>query len=134
MKTAKIVSIAIQIMGRVIGIVASQMNSGKQKMFRAERKVIMTENDALKIHKEDCKKCKDTACEYNHQCLQKKDIEVYEEIIRYRALGTVEEIQKAMENLPLLQVEHKLLQEYQNIGTVRLCRIAVERMKEVQHD
>lgn len=47
----------------------------------------------------------------------------------YQSLGTVEEIQKAMESLPLLQVEHKLLQEYQNIGTVRLCRIAVERMK-----
>lgn len=90
----------------------------------------MTENEALEEHKKDCRKCRDKSCTYNGvDCLQKKDIEVYEEIIRYRELGTVEEIQKAIENLPLHQVEHKLLQEYQNIGTARECKIAVERMK-----
>lgn len=59
----------------------------------------------------------------------KMAIKALEEIQAYKALGTVEEIQKAIENLPLHQVEHKLLQEYQTIGTVRECKIAVERMK-----
>ena len=36
----------------------------------------MTESEALEKHKEDCRRCKDKACERNIQCLQKKDIEV----------------------------------------------------------
>lgn len=59
----------------------------------------------------------------------KIQLDLLKELEAYRALGTVEEIQKAIENLPLHKVEHKLLQEYQTIGTVRECKIAVERMK-----
>lgn len=40
----------------------------------------MTIDEALERHKEDCKRCRDKACEHNHRCLQKKDIEVYEEL------------------------------------------------------
>ena len=94
----------------------------------------MTENEALEEHKKDCRRCKDKSCVHGWDCLQKKDIEVYEELEQYRALGTVEEIQKAMENLPLYQVEHKLLQENQDICTVRECKIAVERMKPKKPD
>ena len=61
--------------------------------------------------------------------IMKIQLDLLKELEAYRALGTVEEIQKAIEGLPLHQVEHKLLQEYQNIGTVRGCRVAVERMK-----
>ena len=64
----------------------------------------------------------------------KIQLDLLKELEAYRALGTVEEIQKAMENLPLHKVEHKLLQEYQNIGTVRVCKIAVERMKPKKPD
>ena len=57
----------------------------------------MTESEALEKHKEDCRRCKDKACERNIQCLQKKDIEVYEEIQQYRAIGTVSEFRELKE-------------------------------------
>lgn len=57
----------------------------------------MTENEALEKHKEDCKKCWDKACEHNIQCLQKKDIEVYEELQKYRAIGTIDEFKALKE-------------------------------------
>lgn len=50
----------------------------------------MTENEALEKHKEDCRRCRDKACMHGVDCLQKKDIEVYEELLAYRAIGTVE--------------------------------------------
>ena len=64
----------------------------------------MTENEvneALERHKKDCRKCRDKACKYGIDCLQKIDIEVYEELLRYRAIGTVEE-------LKLLQLQNHL--------------------------
>lgn len=99
----------------------------------------MTENEAIKRLEEDsCYECS-YGCESAELCgledcglknATKMAIKALEDIQAYRTLGTVEEIQKAMENLPLHKVEHKLLQEYQTIGTVRECKIAVERMKE----
>ena len=56
----------------------------------------MTVEEALEKHKEDCRRCKDKACERNIQCLQKKDIEIYEEIQQSRAIGTVSEFREAM--------------------------------------
>ena len=89
-----------------------------------EREMSMTENDAILTIKSYG--CLFPAAEQEALC---EAVNALEEIQAYRELGTVEEIQKAMENMPLCRVEHKLLQEYQNIGTVRLCKIAVERMK-----
>lgn len=55
----------------------------------------MTENEALEKHKKDCRRCIDKSCMYGVDCLQKKDIEVYEELQQYRAIGTVEEVKDA---------------------------------------
>ena len=57
----------------------------------------MTDEEALEKHKEDCRRCKDKACERNIQCLQKKDIEIYEEIQQYRAIGSVSEFRELKE-------------------------------------
>lgn len=79
-----------------------------------QRKMIMTENEALEMHKEDCKRCKDKACKYNHKCLQKKDIEAYEELARYRATGLKpEEIDSEFIHEVLDEI-----QQYRSIGTV----------------
>lgn len=45
-----------------------------------------------------------------------------EEIQEFRKLGTVEDV-------PRLLVERNVIHQYTNIGTVRECKIAVERMK-----
>lgn len=66
----------------------------------------MTENEALKKHREDCRRCKDKACMYGVDCLQKKDIEAYEELLKYRAIGTVEEFKALKEkNEPKKPIE-----------------------------
>lgn len=73
----------------------------------------MTENEALEKHKEDCKKCWDKACEHNIQCLQKKDIEVYERLMEFEAIGTVEELRALKENSffnfesPVVRIDEK---------------------------
>ena len=98
----------------------------------------MTENTAIKeIVRQTCEGCyglDDSEVGMCKKCGYQMAIKALEEIQQYRAIGTVEEIQKAMENLPLHQVEHKLLQEYQAICTVRECKIAVERMKSKKPD
>lgn len=57
----------------------------------------MTENEALSKYKEDCRRCRDKACKYGWDCLQAKSIEICEELLKYRAIGTVEEYRKARE-------------------------------------
>lgn len=54
---------------------------------------------------------------------------IFEEIQQYRAIGTVEDIEKSMQNVSVLLAEHELLKLYQSIGTVEECRAAVEKMK-----
>lgn len=49
-------------------------------------------------------------------------IQALEEIQEFRKLGTVEDV-------PRLLVERNVIHQYTNIGTVRECKIAVERMK-----
>lgn len=49
-------------------------------------------------------------------------IKALEEIQEFRKLGTVEDV-------PRLLVEHNVIHEYTNIGTVRECKIAVERLR-----
>lgn len=49
-------------------------------------------------------------------------IKALEEIQEFRKLGTVEDV-------PRLLVERNVIHQYTNIGTVRECKIAVERMK-----
>lgn len=57
----------------------------------------MTESEAYEKHKADCKRCTDEACKYGIECLQGKDIDVYEELFKYRAIGTVEEFKALKE-------------------------------------
>lgn len=57
----------------------------------------MTENEALEKHKEDCRKCWDKACEHNIQCLQKKDIEVYERLMEFESIDTIEKFKSLKE-------------------------------------
>lgn len=57
----------------------------------------MTVSEALKKHKEDCLSCRDKACKLNHKCLQQKDIEVYEKLMQYETIGTVEEFKALKE-------------------------------------
>lgn len=45
-------------------------------------------------------------------------ITALEEIQPYRAIGTVEEIEKSMQNVSVLLAEHELLKLYQSIGTI----------------
>lgn len=104
----------------------------------------MTENEAIEKHKEDCRRCRDKACVHGWDCLQKKDIEVYEkiqqyraigtvkqimemqfateqehdEVLKYRAIGTVEEIERSMQNVSVLLAENEVLKLYQAIGTI----------------
>lgn len=93
----------------------------------------MTENEALEKHKEDCKKCWDKACEHNIQCLQKKDIEVYEELSEYRAIGTVEELKTAMKYVSLAKKHGTVgktidsCAEYESIGTIKEFKALKEK-------
>lgn len=60
----------------------------------------MTEKEALEKHKEDCKRCNLKICKMpdnKNECLQEIDIKVYEELLRYREIGTVKECQDATE-------------------------------------
>ena len=54
-------------------------------------------------------------------------IQALEEIQEFRKLGTVEDV-------PRLLVERNVIHQYTNIGTVRECKIAVERMKPKKPD
>lgn len=48
-----------------------------------------------------------------------KDIvSILTEIQQYQAIGTVEEIEKSMQNVSVLLAEHELLKLYQSIGTI----------------
>ena len=93
----------------------------------------MTENEALEKHKEDCRRCRDKACVHGWDCLQKKDIEVYEEIQQYRAIGTVEgyerAIQSSIENYNLYREYKAKVQEYKAIGTIEEFKALKEKRK-----
>lgn len=93
----------------------------------------MTENEALEEHKKDCKRCRDKACTHGWDCLQKKDIEVYEELERYRAIGTVEgyerAIQSSVENYNLYRECKAKLQEYEAIGTIEELQDLKSRLR-----
>lgn len=70
----------------------------------------MTENEAIEAlerHKKDCRRCKDKACKYGIDCLQKIDIAVYEELLRYRTIGTVEEFRKLKEKDTPKKITHE---------------------------
>lgn len=50
----------------------------------------------------------------------------HEELLAYRAIGTVEDIEKGIKQS---EEEFNMLMEYRNIGSLDECRVAVERMK-----
>lgn len=66
----------------------------------------MTVSEALKKHKEDCQRCRDKACKLNHKCLQQKDIEVYEKLMKYEAIGTVEELKALKEYKAKMEMQY----------------------------
>ncbi len=95
----------------------------------------MTDNEALKKHKEDCKRCRDKACKHNHQCLQKKDIEAYERLMAFEAIGTIDEF-KALkekehnyENCHNFTCRNKSREVGFNIGYSKAIDEFAERMK-----
>ena len=57
-----------------------------------------------------------------------KDIvSILTEIQQYRAIGTVEEIEKSMQNVSVLLAEHELLKLYQSIGTIEEFKALKEK-------
>ena len=54
-------------------------------------------------------------------------IQALEEIQEYRAIGTVEDIEKSMQNVSVLLAEHELLKLYQSIGTVEEFKAMKEK-------
>lgn len=92
----------------------------------------MTENEAIyclkaesERHSEVCEECSlygKTGCDHCYNDATDMAIKALEEVQEFRKLGTVEDV-------PRLLVELNVIHQYTNIGTVRECKIAVERMK-----
>lgn len=85
----------------------------------------MTEMEAIKELSYD-----NTA--YGGRCteeVRRVAIHALSEIQQYRAIGTVEDIEKSMQNVSVLLAEHELLKLYQSIGTIDEFK-ALEQSKE----
>lgn len=97
----------------------------------------MTENEALKELNACVGNCVYIGCEAE---AMHEAIKALNEIQQYRAIGTVEQLSNALENVKTLSrmyeelndqevyEYHKLL-EYEKIGTIEECREARERQK-----
>ena len=109
----------------------------------------MTENEAIEILKNNYPKtCKMVNGRLqggfdDHECdvgiVIDLAIKALEEIQKYRALGTQEELQAMKDNgcftgMELAQIAagQMLLKEYQAIGTVEECKEAVKKLKEIE--
>lgn len=53
-------------------------------------------------------------------------IKALEEIQQYREIGSVEQVRNQKHNL---EIAYKIINDYQNVGTVKECREAVEKQK-----
>ena len=108
----------------------------------------MTENEAIEILKNNYPKtCKMVNGRLqggfdDHECdvgiVIDLAIKALEEIQKYRALGTQEELQtmkeRSLTGFELAQIVagQMLLKEYRAIGTVEECKEAVKKLKEIE--
>lgn len=88
----------------------------------------MTIDEALREHKKDCRRCRKKACMHDIDCLQKKDIEAYEELQQYRELGTIEEILNVFNTQQaIIATQHETCKQYVTIGTVEEFKTLKEK-------
>lgn len=106
----------------------------------------MTENEAIKeIRHEVCnekgvsKRCHDRCMYGKEKCAYSMAIEALEEVMKYRELGTIEELKDLKDGklsgreLAMIAVDVNKLKKYQEIGTVEECREARERQRGRNH-
>lgn len=93
----------------------------------------MTENEAIKDLKDSNERCLricESACSNieNNQCNCSDGVieRMLDELLQYRAIGTLEEVKNHKHNL---SISYKIISDYEAIGTVEECRKAVEKQK-----
>lgn len=93
----------------------------------------MTENEAIKDLKDSNERCLricESACSNieNNQCNCSDGVikRMLDELLQYRAIGTLEEVKNHKHNL---SISYKIISDYEAIGTVEECREAVEKQK-----
>ena len=107
----------------------------------------MTENEAIKeIRHESCnekgvsKRCHDRCMYGKEKCAYSMAIEALEEVMKYRELGTIEELKDLKDGklsgreLAMIAVDVNKLKKYRTIGTVEECREAMERQDFAEDD
>jgi hypothetical protein len=57
-------------------------------------------------------------------------IQALEEIQQYRAIGTLKDIEKSMQNVSVLLAENEVLKLYQSIGTIEEFKALKEKENE----